>query len=55
LVNGSTRFVALSTLKVIPGGHPLKLTTQVRVVPDKVDHQFVPKPPATSGKPAASR
>ena len=26
-----------------PGGRPLKLTTQVRVVPDKVNYEFVPK------------
>jgi PhoPQ-activated pathogenicity-related protein len=33
-----------------PGGHPLTLTTQVRVVPDKTDHVFAPKPPAAGGK-----
>lgn len=33
-----------------PGGHVLKLTTQVRVVPDRVDHRFEPKPPAASRK-----
>lgn len=28
-----------------PSGPPLKLTTQVRVVPDRVDHKFEPKRP----------
>lgn len=27
-----------------PGAKPLKLTTPVRVVPDRVDHKFVPQP-----------
>jgi PhoPQ-activated pathogenicity-related protein len=27
-----------------PGGQPLKLTTQVRVRPDKTDHEFAPRP-----------
>jgi PhoPQ-activated pathogenicity-related protein len=31
-----------------PGGHPLKLTTNVRVVPDKTDFEFVPQPQASS-------
>jgi PhoPQ-activated pathogenicity-related protein len=30
-----------------PGNRPLKLTTSVRVVPDKLDHVFKPNPPAT--------
>ena len=34
-----------------PGGKPLKLTTPVRVVPDRLDHRFVPQPPV---KPADS-
>jgi PhoPQ-activated pathogenicity-related protein len=29
-----------------PGTKPLKLTTPVRVVPERVDHRFVPHPPA---------
>ena len=29
-----------------PNGTPLKLTTQVRVVPDTTNHKFVPRPPA---------
>jgi len=30
-----------------PGGKPFKLTTQVRVVPDKTNFKFVPQPPAS--------
>ena len=30
--------------------HPLKLTTNVRVVPDKLDHVFKPNPTATRGR-----
>jgi PhoPQ-activated pathogenicity-related protein len=33
-----------------PGGRALKLTTSVRVVPDKTEHEFVPNPPAAGGK-----
>lgn len=32
-----------------PGGKPLKLTTQVRVLPDRVDHRFVPQPVNKTG------
>ena len=32
-----------------PGGKPLKLTTNVRVVPDKTDYKFVPQPPVSVG------
>ncbi len=31
-------------------GHPLKLTTGVRVVPDKTDFTFVPHPPTAGGQ-----
>jgi len=33
-----------------PAGPPLKLTTQVRVIPDRVDYKFEPKPPAAAKK-----
>ena len=33
------------------GTTPLKLTTPVRVVPDRVDHKFIPKPPAKVAPP----
>ena len=33
-----------------PSGPPLKLTTQVRVVPDRVDYKFEPKPPTGAGR-----
>ena len=32
-----------------PSGTPLKLTTNVRVVPDKTNHKFVPQSPAAAG------
>jgi PhoPQ-activated pathogenicity-related protein len=37
-----------------PGGKPLKLTTSVRVVPDKTDYQFVPRPPSSRGEQPSS-
>ena len=33
-----------------PAGPPLKLTTPVRVVPDRVDYKFVPQPPVGAGR-----
>jgi PhoPQ-activated pathogenicity-related protein len=33
-----------------PGGKPLKLTTNVRVVPDKTNYKFIPQPPAETAR-----
>jgi PhoPQ-activated pathogenicity-related protein len=41
---GWTAFLVELTYETVEG-LPLKLTTQVRVRPDKTDHEFVPKPP----------
>jgi PhoPQ-activated pathogenicity-related protein len=45
---GWTAFMAELTYDR-PGGRPLKLTTPVRVVPDRVDHKFVPRPVVRGG------
>lgn len=42
---GWTAFMVELTYET-PGRKPLKLTTNVRVVPDKTDHKFVPQPQA---------